>query len=956
MKKIKIYKLTIDNQEKEFYLLKRLYEKHLKSDSFLENVMRVRKIIYVANSRDKIRRIKRYIRTQTLSFRPRLVTIGEPLFELLYDNLPPEDRLTKHVITDAYAKIILRHLLIDKRRYLFPSADFSLSPETSDFFLDWIKKIKEYNLHLSYREGEIKYRKDASHFDLANKENRFNERLLSILGKVFTLYEQFLKDNNLVDVSDKSWWVIDHLKPNLLKEYSFYIEHLSILRSIEQNLFRKIYQQSKTVSLLDFFYPFPGARFTTTGIIDGDKEVIEVDKTERECFQEIKLHPFGKKEHEVDAIAKIGDNEGFDKKIVIVSPDIDDYEKIFERIFPRYSMYPPSLSRRKLSQFPVIKTCLAIFEIINQHFRRRAVVSFLLSPYIKLLKEKEKRHIDRITREEMIVSGNDWKRLIDRQAEMSRVLNFIGELTILKSKKGKAFIEHYLSLLDSLLNIKDETEIKPYNKFLEYILSFKREPVVRTIREFGIKDFQRILFSYSQSVKVPIEQMVDERIEMLDLEETSGMNFERVFLIGLVEGKLPKEPQHNPLFSEKLLEEMGFPTYDMLYALSKFNFESVMKSVKKIYCSYYKKDEKGNVFLESPFLQGMEREELISEKDRVYTLLEWQMSTGEIIHKGEVINEILLMEDMKKRALLIRDGIKRLRDENRLRNVKSLLLSSNEFHEYVKKRIDGLSKGISAQGLETYQRCPYNFFLRYIVGIGELEEPEEGLDNLIRGKVIHKILACFYKRRLARKIEKNLLNNWEEMRKIALDAIEELAPGVRDRILLRLELISKDYESLLHKFLNKEVKENINHMLEDVEWKFTGKDVYIKCDGERLGLVGRIDRIDRDNDGLIIFDYKTGIKNNLPSNRSIDEGEHFQFPIYTLAVEKCLEKVIKTAYYVINSKEGISIEERKIIPQELLISNISRVWKEIKGLSFEPKFKSNCATRCIFNELCPGII
>ena len=935
--------------------MKQLLEEHPYTTSLFENAKMERRTIYVANSRDKIRRIMGFLRKKRIKLpRARFVTIW-PLFEQLYDILPPEERLSKRTIPDSYAKIILRHLLANKRKYLFPSVDFALSPETSDFFLIWIKNIKEYNLYLSYREGEISYRKDASLYNLKNKENRYNERLLSVLGNIFSLYEKFLKDNKLVDLSDKRWWVIDHLRSEYLKKYKFYIEHLSILRTVEKKLFSKIYQGASSVSLLDFKYTFPGERFTTTGIIDGNAEIIEIEDDKKQFSQEIKLYKNEKKENEVDTIARMVAKTDMDEPFVVISPDINEYENTFARILPRYNIHPPALSQRKLSQFPIIKTCLALFEIINQNLKRRAVVCFLLSPHIKLLKDREKKLIDRITKKELIVSGKDWNRLKGIAEETVNVSSFINELVTLKKKRGKSFIEHYISLLDSLMNIEKELEdeIKPYNKFREYIISLTRKPLVKALGEFGIKDFQRIISSYTESIKLTVDKKIDERIELLSLEETSGMNFDRVFLTGLVEGKLPKEPRPNPLFSEKLLEEMGFPTYNMLYALSKFNFESVMRSAKKIYCSYYEKDEKGNVFLMSPFLHEIMTEEDVIKDDRVQTLLDWQMGVGEIIHKGDKINETLFVKDMQKRALMIKEAIKRLRDENRLRNVKNLILSSNKFQEYVKKRLGRLSKSLSPYALETYKRCPYSYFLHYILLIGETVEPEEGMDNLIRGKVIHRILSRFYERRLSKTIKKDLIDEWENMRKIAHDAIEKMIPGTRDRILLRLELTSQDYKSLLKRFLDTDIRENINNTVEYVEWEFSGRDVYIKCNGEILGLLGRIDRIDKNNERLIIFDYKTGSKTNIPGNRHIEGGESFQFPIYTFAVEKCLGKVQKAAYYLVNSKEGVFSEERKRISQELLISNISKLWTEIKNLNYEPKHKSNCRTTCIFNELCP---
>ena len=956
MMRLKIYKLSMESRDKEFYLLNKLLDEQMGSDSILENIKNSRNIVYVANSRDKINRIVDYLNTQKNGFfRPRFVTI-EPLFAFLYDTFSPERRLKKHLLSDAYARIIIRHILIGKGKELFPSSDFSLSAETSDFFLDWFKKIKEYNLRLKYRGVEIIYRKDAPIFDLTNKENRFNEGLFSTLGKIFHLYQTFLEDNNLVDESDKRWWIIDHLEPKILKEYNFYIEHLSILRTIEQQLFKEIYREAKTVSLLDFAFSFPGAQFTTTGIIGGDKEVIELKPRMENPSQVIKLHSYNGKEQEVEAIAKKVDEERMSKKIVIVSPEIDKYEKIFERIFPLYSIEPPSLSQMKLSENPIVKTCLAIFEIINQRLKRKSVVSFLLSPHIKLLKQKEKRILDTKTREELIVSGDDWQRLKDQGAEMRKVINFTRELMLLASKKGLAFIHSYLALLNSLLDIEDENDLKAYNKFFEFIVSFQREPLLGTIEAFGMKDFQKILFSYSESVKIRTSKVVNEDIEMLNIEEIGGMNFDRVFLIGLVEGKLPKVPMHNPLFSEKLLEEMGFPTYDMLYALSKFNFESLLKSGEEVYCSYYKKDKQGNLFLQSPFIKGIEKEETISKEDSIDTLLEWEMGIGEIIHRGEDFNEAFFTQDMKKRALLIRDGIERSSDEHRLKNVKDILLSNKGFLQYIEDKIKKLSRSISPFALETYKRCPYNFFLGYLLRLGRMEEPEEGLDNLIRGKVIHKVLADFYKRKIGTRIGKDFINNWDEIREITLHTIEEMVPGSRDRILLRLELISNDYSPLMKKFLKNEVEKNINHTIMDVEWEFSGKDVNIIKDGEQLCFMGRIDRIDKIDDGLVIIDYKTGNKRNLASNKNIEEGNSLQFPIYNYAVEKSLGKVSETTYYVINSGDGVFMEEREKIQMDVFILNIFRIWEEIKELNFEPKPRSGCITHCPFNQICPEAI
>jgi hypothetical protein len=52
---------------------------------------------------------------------------------------------------------------------------------------------------------------------------------------------------------------------------------------------------------------------------------------------------------------------------------------------------------------------------------------------------------------------------------------------------------------------------------------------------------------------------------------------------------------------------------------------------------------------------------------------------------------------------------------------------------------------VSASRLEMYATCPYRYFLRYGLGIEQVEEPEaiERMDHLQRGSLIHEILQRF---------------------------------------------------------------------------------------------------------------------------------------------------------------------------------------------------------------------
>ena len=59
----------------------------------------------------------------------------------------------------------------------------------------------------------------------------------------------------------------------------------------------------------------------------------------------------------------------------------------------------------------------------------------------------------------------------------------------------------------------------------------------------------------------------------------------------------------------------------------------------------------------------------------------------------------------------------------------------------------GRDQAVSPSRLEKYAHCPYQYFLRYGLGIEDSDEPEDldRIDQLERGSLIHAILERFLK-------------------------------------------------------------------------------------------------------------------------------------------------------------------------------------------------------------------
>ena len=82
-----------------------------------------------------------------------------------------------------------------------------------------------------------------------------------------------------------------------------------------------------------------------------------------------------------------------------------------------------------------------------------------------------------------------------------------------------------------------------------------------------------------------------------------------------------------------------------------------------------------------------------------------------------------------------------------------------------------------------------------------------------------------------------------------------------------------------------------------------------------LEIYGRLDRIDKDDTGYILFDYKTGIT---PSQKDIEQGEDVQL----LSYATLMEQVGKISYLSLDKgevKEKAQLEADRLRGRELLL-------------------------------------
>lgn len=215
-----------------------------------------------------------------------------------------------------------------------------------------------------------------------------------------------------------------------------------------------------------------------------------------------------------------------------------------------------------------------------------------------------------------------------------------------------------------------------------------------------------------------------------------------------------------------------------------------------------------------------------------------------------------------------------------------------------------LTGPISPTQVEQWRECPHAYFVRYLLGIRPIEEPEaiEVLSPLDRGQVIHEAIDRLHQRVLGGHLSDPSPGGWSETHRTALAAIgtevtaELEAAGRSGRaaswVTERTSILDELDEWLARdaaRWAGRSIRASELTFGQDTEdTGDTGVPVTIGLpDGRTVQFTGRIDRIDELSDGgVVVTDHKTGKADDhlglTPDDPTLG-GTRFQLPVYAAA-------------------------------------------------------------------------
>jgi superfamily I DNA/RNA helicase/RecB family exonuclease len=216
------------------------------------------------------------------------------------------------------------------------------------------------------------------------------------------------------------------------------------------------------------------------------------------------------------------------------------------------------------------------------------------------------------------------------------------------------------------------------------------------------------------------------------------------------------------------------------------------------------------------------------------------------------------------------------------------------------------ARHFSPTAFEKFAWCPRCYFEEKILGIADLDEPEDTvmLPPLELGSLVHKILqrvvADWMREKLCPLDPALDREHWQRLEKIAAEEFAKAERNGFTGIPLLWEIQRARILAVLRDFLDDEYEQQAEGLLpRAVEWSFgefrdfdeeSANAISVKLpSGETLTFHGKVDRVDEhaEKHWRVVTDYKTGkppkITDKKFTSSPLNGGQLLQIPIYALA-------------------------------------------------------------------------
>jgi len=646
--------------------------------------------------------------------------------------------------------------------------------------------------------------------------------------------------------------------------------------------------------------------------------------------------------------------------IGVVARTLDAYGPPIKEIFHNHHIPITGVIEEPLVQFPLTKAVILLLNLPAKDYLRTQVIDLLSSPYFQLDSSGMDKVLPRsdmwdlATRELAICKGiHEWRRLQDyttRDLILSQVahhdeprmiriaavqirglVNIFNAISMdLNTLPPEASWNHYVDvwrgLLKKYLGISPQTDKMELEKS-ENLVHMEILAILDRLAGLDLAHANTSLSDFSQTFQHWLERCTVSAptlnaagVAVLNATAARGQSFRALFILGLNEGVFPRTIREDAFLRDRdretLERDLGFKVNQKLAGFDeeKLIFTLLVNAAKeRLYCLFQRSDESGRVLAPSWYLAELRRAleghaddhlkectipRSIADKtntepfDRDDLLLPEELAVRLSLDDGDpttLIDAFDLSPAIYKHG---RQVVERLDlSSGPLDAFDGVVSPLSDYWDYFSER------GPSPTALETYGRCPFQFFAQHVLGLERLERPEDimGPSPSEFGELGHLILKLTYQELIDRgyfSSEGSAVDIESTLTTIAERAFAEHASNNPVGYPLAWEILQEGLAQLLRQVIALDLQEISNSGYLPVAVEIDAKDKLGPNWPEPLnGLTirGRMDRIDCDKtkNRLRVVDYKfkfgaSSTTEDKDLYRAALRGEKLQPPFYFL--------------------------------------------------------------------------
>jgi ATP-dependent helicase/nuclease subunit B len=647
-------------------------------------------------------------------------------------------------------------------------------------------------------------------------------------------------------------------------------------------------------------------------------------------------------------------------EIGVIARSLEAYGGIVKDIFHQHRIPIAGTFESPLVAQPLAKAVILLLSLPGKDFLRNQVIDFLSSPYVQFNNLTERKTTPRpelwdlASRELAICKGvSEWRRLrrfgkrgliLSQRsdddeprairipaAQLTFLANIVdtlaGDLSHLPAEASwHEFANAWKILLQRYLGIVADADTTAANASPQatIVKILDQLAALDTIKDrVSQDDFSHTFAHWLERTSVTEDRRNRDGVMVLSATAARGLSFRALFALGINEGVFPRTIREDAFLRdsdrEVLERDLGYKVNQKLTA---FDEEKLLFTLlagaarRRLYCSFQRADDNGRVLSPSWYLGELQR--ALRAADREVEVVNIPRSLAE---KGDAApfdrQTLLLPSELAVRLTLQSEDPTALVEataalpelfKHGRNTIAELDQSSARLLGFdgVLPDFDPFWKSFSERGpaptaLETYARCPFQFFARQVLHLQPLDWPEEALGPSPAefGQLGHEILDRFYGDLIERgyfagKAEKiDIDETLQAVTHRAFATYEDTNPvgyplfweSLKENLQQTLrQAIARDLAELAQSgFVPVSLETKVSARLPE-NWPAPLKNLPIR---------GRMDRIDRDdhNGRLRVIDYKFKFGTG-PKRADKDlmlaalRGERLQPPLYVLLAQQ----------------------------------------------------------------------